>query len=147
MKKLFILILIFILVSGCAEKPEIEFLESLEPGSQNYSGFMIIAKDGEIIIDALVKYQENLSVAELSEKICRAKNIAFVTSGVGALRYVKGINNLFEFDEGPESGWIYSVNGEFMGIGSGSYIMQPGDYLVWHYTLDLGRDVGAEVKD
>ena len=147
MKKLFIFILIFILISGCAGKPEIEFLEGLESDDTNYLGFTITGKDGGVIADVYVKYQENLSVAELSERICRAENIAFVTSGAGALRYVKGINNLFEFDEGPESGWVYSINGELMGVGSGSYIMQPGDYLVWHFTLELGRDIEAAVKD
>ena len=144
MKKLVILIFIFILISGCTEKPEIEFLDSLESGDKNFVCFAVFGKDGETILGAFVKYQANLSAAEWSEKICRAKNIAFVHSGAGALYYVKGINNLFEYDEGPESGWVYSVNCEFTGLGSGSYIIQPGDYLVWHYTLDLGKDVGAE---
>jgi len=145
-KKLFLLIFVFILISGCTAKPEIKIFDN-EPDDESAVAFKIIGKGGEIILEVWVEYQENLSVAELSEKICRAKEIPFVTSGIGAMRYVKGINNLFEFDEGPESGWIYAVNGKIMGMSSGSYIIQAGDNLIWRYTLDLGKDAGNGLEN
>lgn len=57
--------------------------------------------------------------------------------------YVMAINNLFEFDLGPLSGWMYRVNGTFPGFGATQYILRPGDVIEWLYTVDLGRDIGG----
>jgi hypothetical protein len=57
--------------------------------------------------------------------------------------YVEAINNIYAFDAGPLSGWKYSVNGVFPNIASSSYSLNPGDAVVWAYSLDLGRDLGA----
>ena len=57
--------------------------------------------------------------------------------------YVEGINNLFEFDVGPLSGWMYRVNGWFPNFGSSQYELEPGDVIEWLYTVDLGRDIGG----
>ena len=57
--------------------------------------------------------------------------------------YVEAINNLFEFDVGPLSGWMFRVNGWFPNFGASQYELSPGDAIEWHYTVDLGRDLGA----
>lgn len=57
--------------------------------------------------------------------------------------YVEAINNIFEFDVGPLSGWMYNVNGWFPNFGSSRYLLSPGDVIEWVYTLDLGRDLGV----
>ena len=106
----------------------------------------IYGKDGEKIISEKFvdsDYKKNISVADLSKDICRQLNIPIVFSGVGTMVYCQGINNLFEFDNGAESGWLYSVNGEFQSVSCGAYILKDGDYVEWRYTLDLGKDVGA----
>lgn len=56
--------------------------------------------------------------------------------------YVRGINNIYEYDCGDLSGWMYSVNGIFPTISSSEYVLHDGDEVVWQYTCDLGRDVG-----
>jgi len=56
--------------------------------------------------------------------------------------YIMGINNIYEFDAGPLSGWMYKVNGWFPNFGASRYMLSPGDVIEWHYTLDLGRDLG-----
>ena len=53
-------------------------------------------------------------------------------SGSGS--YVKGINGLFEFDKGPQSGWKYSVNGYTPNVGAGSYGVGAGDSISWYYV-------------
>jgi hypothetical protein len=58
--------------------------------------------------------------------------------------YVEAINNIYAYDAGPLSGWKFIVNGTFPAISSSSYVLQPGDDVVWAYTLDLGRDLGAD---
>lgn len=56
--------------------------------------------------------------------------------------YVKGINYIYEFDGGDDSGWMYKVNGQFPNYGCSGYELKNGDEIVWVYTCDLGKDVG-----
>lgn len=56
--------------------------------------------------------------------------------------YVEGINNLYEFDCGQLSGWMYNVNGWFPNYGCSKYTVQDGDVINWVYTCNLGKDVG-----
>lgn len=58
--------------------------------------------------------------------------------------YIEGINNIYEFDCGELSGWMYKVNGWFPNYGCSRYLLQEGDVIEWVYTCDLGRDVGCE---
>ena len=58
--------------------------------------------------------------------------------------YVEGINHLYEFSAGPLSGWMYKVNGVYPNYGCSQYILKDGDVIEWHYTVDLGRDLGHE---
>ncbi len=57
--------------------------------------------------------------------------------------YIEGINNLYEFDCGELSGWMYKVNGWFPNYGCSRYQLKAGDVVEWVYTCDLGRDVGG----
>lgn len=52
----------------------------------------------------------------------------------GSSSYVKGINGLFEFDKGPQSGWMYSVNGAVPNVSAGSYSVKSGDQVRWYYV-------------
>ena len=56
--------------------------------------------------------------------------------------YVEGISNIYEFDCGELSGWMYKVNGWFPNYGCSRYQLKPGDRVEWVYTCDLGDDVG-----
>ena len=55
-------------------------------------------------------------------------------SGYGV--YVEGINGRFEFDEGPTSGWMYSVNGSTPNVSCSSYTVGKGDQISWYYVTD-----------
>lgn len=48
--------------------------------------------------------------------------------------YVTAINGLAERDHGPQSGWVYSVNGVQPNYTSDSYILHDGDSVVWTYV-------------
>ena len=58
--------------------------------------------------------------------------------------YIEGINHLYEFSAGPLSGWMYRVNDNFPNYGSSQYVLKDGDIVEWHYTVDLGRDLGVD---
>lgn len=60
--------------------------------------------------------------------------------------YVQGINNLYEFDGGRWSGWMYCVNGWYPNYGCNVYRVQPGDVIEWNYTCDLGLDLDAGME-
>ncbi len=60
--------------------------------------------------------------------------------------YVQGINNLYEKDCGRWSGWMYCVNGWYPNYGCSRYQVQSGDVIEWHYTCDLGRDLGQDMS-
>lgn len=64
---------------------------------------------------------------------------ALVATGLpygGSSYYVSSINGLAEFDHGRYSGWLYAVNGVEPGVGCGSYYLNNGDYVYWHYQGD-----------
>ncbi|WP_311139346.1 DUF4430 domain-containing protein [Lancefieldella parvula] len=48
--------------------------------------------------------------------------------------YVAAINGLAERDHGPQSGWVYSVNGVQPNYTSDAYILHDGDSVVWTYV-------------
>ncbi len=60
--------------------------------------------------------------------------------------YVHAIEGLAEFDKGPESGWMYRVNGKFSSHSASLYTLSNGDYVEWLYTRNLGKDLGNDFR-
>lgn len=52
--------------------------------------------------------------------------------------YVAGIDGLYEFDCGKNSGWMYRVNGKFPNCMAGKYKLKDGDKVEWLYTCVRG---------
>ena len=52
-------------------------------------------------------------------------------------------NWLGEFDFTMDSGWLYSVNGEYMNVGMSAYFPADGDEVRVRFSLYSGADVGA----
>ncbi len=54
--------------------------------------------------------------------------------------YIKSVTykgtTLAEFDQGPNSGWLYKVNDESPNIGFNSFVLSNNDTIVWYYTED-----------
>lgn len=61
--------------------------------------------------------------------------------------YVSSIEGLAEFDGGPNSGWMYRVNGDFPNYSASLYTLKKGDKVEWLYTRDLGKDLGAKIEE
>ncbi|NOU83443.1 DUF4430 domain-containing protein [Paenibacillus sp. LMG 31459] len=98
---------------------------------------------GVILAPAAYEIEKNETALELLGRITRQHKIQMEYQGSKTFAYVEGIDNLYEYDHGAESGWMYKVNGEFPSKASGSWVMKPGDTVEWLYTLDLGKDIGA----
>ena len=44
---------------------------------------------------------------------------------------------LGEFDNGPNSGWMYTINGDHPGTGLKDHELEDGDEVIWHYVDDF----------
>lgn len=95
-----------------------------------------------MIYSGTVGFNNDESVYDILRRICDENNIqteASFTPAFGSY-YVEGINNLYEFDCGQGSGWMYSVNGVFPNYGCSSYKPVNNDKIAFRYTCELGND-------
>ena len=102
---------------------------------------------GVILIPTKVPIEPGDSVLDILKKVTKQKHIQMEYKGSGGTAYIEGIQNLYEFDKGPKSGWMFSINGVFMNKSAGIAKVKPGDKIVWQYTLDLGKDLGEDVDE
>lgn len=106
----------------------------------------LIPADGWILPPAAVTFYEGESVFNVLQRTCKQQKIhmEFEDTPIYNSAYIEGIHNLYEFDVGELSGWMYSVNDWFPNYGCSRYQLTDGDVICWVYTCDLGRDVGGE---
>lgn len=93
-----------------------------------------------LINHASVTIDDGETVLAVLKRLTGQQGMPLAYRGIGASAYVKGINGLFEFDKGPQSGWLYRVNGVFSNQSCGVYHVKSGDVIDWLYTEDLGHD-------
>lgn len=133
--------------AAASQPPSPQAAASAPPEVQAETATVSITGDSEhgvILAAAAYDINDSESALELLKRIARKHKIPMEYQGAKGFAYVEGIDNLYEFDHGAESGWMYKVNGAFPGKGAGSYEVQPGDTIEWLYTLDLGKDLGAK---
>ncbi len=58
--------------------------------------------------------------------------------------YIKNVNGLEEFDNGPKSGWMYTVNGIHPNVGVSAKYVQDKDVIILHYTDDYSTEESVE---
>lgn len=106
----------------------------------------LVPEDGTLLSVTEVEFTGGNSVFDVFRQVLREEKIHFEYVDASAYDsvYIEGIGNLYEFDCGPQSGWMYSVNGVYPGLGCSAYTLADGDVIVFSYTLDLGADLGAE---
>jgi hypothetical protein len=106
----------------------------------------MIPSNGVIYATKSVEFYEGESVFDVLLREVQGSKIhmEFVMTPIYNSNYIEGIHNLYEFDGGALSGWMYKVNGWFPNYGCSRYQLKEGDVIEWAYTCDLGRDVGCE---
>lgn len=104
----------------------------------------LVPSDGVILPATRVSFNEGESVYDVLQSVCRGNGIHMESSWTPMYNsaYIEGIHNLYEFDVGEQSGWMYSVNGWFPNYGCSRYQVEAGDVICFVYTCDLGADVG-----
>ena len=107
----------------------------------------MVPYDGVILKATTVTFYEGESVFDVLQRVCQENGIHMEASWTPIYNsaYVEGIHNLYEFDCGNESGWMYRVNGWYPNYGCSRYQLAQGDVVEWRYTCKgLGKDVGCD---
>ncbi len=119
-------------------------MDDLRDGLASY-----VPANGIILPKTKVEIVEGENVFAVLKRVTRRKKIQmeFRNDPLYSGAYIEGINHLYEFDCGNDSGWMYKVNGWFPNYGCSKYSVKDGDVIVWCYTCDLGRDVGDQYYD
>lgn len=117
----------------------LEHMDQLTDGKAEW-----VPEDGWILEPVTVTCSEGDTVFDVLLKVVQEKKIhmEYSDSPIYHSAYIEGIANLYEFDCGSLSGWMYSVNDWFPNYGCSKYVLKDHDVIRWVYTCDLGADVG-----
>ena len=116
-------------------------MDNLEKGKEKYVG------DGWILKTTKVKCKKGQTVYDILEQVCKAYSIQMENSytPLYGSNYIEGIGNLYEFDCGNLSGWMYNVDGWYPNYGCSRYVLKAGEAIQWRYTCNgLGADLGSD---
>ena len=126
-------------------------LPKLKSGKQSFlptSGVIIDDEKvelngGESAFDVIKKTCEE-NVCTDNCKYCKANGVQIEYTYTPAFNnyYIEGIHQIYEKDCGTQSGWMFSVNGEFPDVGTSSYEVSSGDVIVLSFTCNMGEDIG-----
>ncbi len=100
-----------------------------------------IPVNGEILQVTEYEIVEGDTVYDILIEAAREHSISIDNSGNENMVYIAGINQIYEFDFGDLSGWMYFVNGKSQSVGCQDYELVPGDEIEWIYTCELGEDL------
>ena len=116
-------------------------LKDLDPDKRE-----LVPVGGVILAPTKVTFYEGESVFDVLQRVCKEKGIHLESSWTPIYNsaYIEGIHNLYEFDCGELSGWMYRVNGWYPNYGCSRYQLVDGEKVEFRYTCDLGKDVGCE---
>lgn len=105
----------------------------------------MVPSNGVILAKTTVTFYEGESVFDVLQRVCKNNGIHMEASWTPIYNsaYVEGIHNLYEFDCGALSGWMYKVDGWYPNYGCSRYQLKDGETVEWRYTCDLGNDVGG----
>ena len=97
----------------------------------------LVPEDG-IIFSSEVGFNEGESVFDVISRNLKDSKIQFEyksTPGTGSV-YIEGINNIYEFDAGEMSGWLFEVNGEMPLDSISDCKLNSGDNVRVYYCTD-----------
>ena len=106
-----------------------------------------VPRNGTILPKTRVSFAEGDTVFEVLNKVCKAADIQIEYSWTPMYNsyYIEGIHQLYEFDCGSLSGWMYQVNGVYPNYGLSDYCFLNGDTLRLRFTLAYGADIGQDM--
>lgn len=114
-----------------------ENMESLSAGKES-----LVPKNGIIYPEQQVEFTQGESVFDVLYREMRENKIhfEFVKTPMYNSVYIEGIGNLYEFDCGEYSGWIYRVNGVKPNVGCSQHQVRKGDIITVSYTCNFLKE-------
>lgn len=105
----------------------------------------ILPSDGILFPAQTVQFYQGETVFNVLQREMKKNKIhmEFTSVPLYNSNYIEGIGNIYEFDCGELSGWVYRVNGQFPGTGASQYTLEDGDTVEWLYTCDRSKDLGG----
>jgi len=99
----------------------------------------LVPKDGIILKEIKVEFFPDESVFDILYRELKNNNISFEFVKTPAYNsvYIEGIANLYEFDCGELSGWLYRVNGVKPTCGSSQYMLKNNDKVEFFYSCNM----------
>ena len=128
------------------EADHLDYFSDLAAVKRSFRRFAeLVPADGWILQPMTVTFYEGESVFNVLQRTCKQQKIhmEFSNTPIYNSAYIEGIGNLYEFDCGEVSGWMYKVNDWFPNYGCSRYQLQNGDVVEWEYTCELGKDIGG----
>lgn len=96
-------------------------------------------ESGWILDKKEVELQDGDTAWDILSRVGKENGIAVAKQGSGATVFVTGIRGVTAIDS--KSGWMYSVNGDYVMTGAGNCTVKSGDVVRWRYTMDGGNDL------
>ncbi|MEX1031276.1 MAG: DUF4430 domain-containing protein [Paenibacillaceae bacterium] len=97
-------------------------------------------KKGVILEPTSIDWRDGDSVLDVLKQVTKSSKIPLEYRGRGMLSYVEGIANLYEFDQGASSGWLFKVNGKLATKSAGAVKLSKGDNVEWIYSIELSEE-------
>lgn len=91
-----------------------------------------------------IKMAKGDTVLDLFKKILDEEKYTYVSHGgyISSIKSSKG-TVWTEKEAGPNSGWMYQVNGVFPNEYASNWSLKNGDEVIWLYTVDYEKEPGA----
>lgn len=99
----------------------------------------IVPPNGVIFQEQTITFLEGDSIFDVLLREMKNKGIhlEFVNTPMYNSAYIEGIGNLYEFDCGDTSGWMYKVNGSKPTYGCSQYKLKSGDRIEFFYQCSM----------
>ena len=100
----------------------------------------LIPADGVIYENKNAVFYEGETVFNVLVRELKKNKIhyEFTHTPIYNSNYINGIGNLYEFDCGELSGWLYKVNGAMPSYGSSQYKLKDKDVIEFIYSCNKG---------
>lgn len=98
-------------------------------------------KKGVILEPTSIQLEDGDSVLDVLKRVTKSNKIPLEYKGAGMLSYVEGIANVYEFDEGTNSGWLFKINGKYATRSAGAIKLNIGDNVEWIYSIKKDEEL------
>lgn len=94
----------------------------------------LVPTEGVLLTPVKVYLDEGATAYDALKKACSENGVELHEEKSAFGIYIVGVGGIDEKDCGPQSGWVYTVNGQSPSVGLSNYKIKNGDSLVLSYV-------------